>query len=527
MPISFNMFDGEWERKFVSAQNGSIILNNSNSYITTKKIISCNENFEIKLLNNNSLANGDCYIIFYNDKDEFSGYDRCNLYNKKIYTVNIDPSLHKKFYFMVYINVNEPIIGPEIVIHSVSDTLLNYALMASPSKHIISGSLNDYLEIGCYRLSSDHWDDISNTPPGVISKAGTLINLYAAAGVMQLFISVGAEIYTRLMFNGIEYIGWKCNNDNDMLNYYSIKNDRATITNGKLSEYIYNFVYPFFSQSNEIIDLPDELKNTGAGGSLINFKGCGSSGTHILQVLFNVSNTGKVYHRMLLNDGSIYKNWMEINSLTGTQFNSETVYYSFGDSITQGSYSYYDDDNHPHSVVAKGDGYPDLIAKINGYKKYVNLGLAGGGWLKNYAGVQNVGWIDTLNENDLSDATLITIMPYINDLYTSPLGTVDSPDTEQSIAGIFKWGINKILEQAPLATIIIIATPALKNNTSKANLNTLIKNISSQYGFPFIDLQNNNCISNTTYSVGYPDGTHPSLDEFKQIARYLAPLLPK
>ena len=62
---------------------------------------------------------------------------------------------------MVYINVNEPIIGPEIVIHSVSDTLLNYALMASPSKHIISGSLNDYLEIGCYRISRERWDNVS------------------------------------------------------------------------------------------------------------------------------------------------------------------------------------------------------------------------------------------------------------------------------------------------------------------------------------------------------------------------------
>ncbi len=186
-------------------------------------------------------------------------------------------------------------------------------------------------------------------------------------------------------------------------------------------------------------------------------------------------------------------------------------YYSFGDSIT-----YYDKHEYVDTTSVAGSmcqGYQHFIQAVTGFDSY-NHGISGADSSQILTEVQNT---------NVSDATLVTIMTGVNDFARSvPIATFKQNLREM---------IYKIQVQNPRCTLVLLSNTFGhfdQYGYISRDYADAMEEIAIEGGLPFIDNMKNNGINAnnlsqfmadlpaTTYSI------HPNCDGFARIGRQIA-----
>lgn len=233
---------------------------------------------------------------------------------------------------------------------------------------------------------------------------------------------------------------------------------------------------------------------------------------------------------------------------------------AMGDSITQGYYSYYEN-NVPTSASNTLYSYVTHLGEMTGWS-FTNLGVGGRGYLyktgDTYAGT---GAYVALN-TDFSSYDMVTVMYGINDWKgnAAALGDVDSPlgymdngtyVPPTTVAGAVKTVIEGITASNPKCKIVIISplqcagyynsgtgrydyessprmslTYAMSRTGTLLQFHDMIKSICEYYGVTFLDLTLSGPVNFLNVKTMCPDGIHPSQDTHELIAQQLVKMIP-
>ena len=221
---------------------------------------------------------------------------------------------------------------------------------------------------------------------------------------------------------------------------------------------------------------------------------------------------------------------------------------AFGDSITQGWYSY-KDATYPngHGVNNPVKGWVKKMADITG-KTVVNKGIGGTGYVcvgTSETDINARQLIDSLSASDFVGVGLITLAYGINDYKKGniTLGTMsDDVTIGGTVVSNMRYVIEKIQTFAPLAKIIVI-TPfnaqgyygqrlgdettnyaighTVNGKTLQDYYNAFVE-VCQYYGIQYIDGTHTAIVSRKAIPEQLPDGVHPSEDCHTMIAREMS-----
>lgn len=252
---------------------------------------------------------------------------------------------------------------------------------------------------------------------------------------------------------------------------------------------------------------------------------------------------GATYQIITDNNGD---QWFRYNDKPFMKRNSngyeKPVWYALGDSITQGFYSYYDENNEP-KIATTPNCWAKVVSDLNGYTLY-NYAVGGSGYVHN-ATIQ-----DGLNARnhilsedidiDFSNCNLVTLAYGINDWKGNDnFGSFDDNiETGGTVYSNMRYIIEKILTDNPNCKIFII-TPInasrygnYNGNWSLSHNNTynktledmylLQKTVADYYGIEIIDMTHNSVFNRVNIQSLMVDGVHPTLTAHMLMGRELS-----
>lgn len=211
-------------------------------------------------------------------------------------------------------------------------------------------------------------------------------------------------------------------------------------------------------------------------------------------------------------------------------------WYALGDSITQGYRS------SGSAISVTPHSWANITAKITGLNLR-NLGVGGSGYA--IAGTQ----LDQktakahVDDIDFSAADLVTLAYGVNDWkYDATLGSLSSVSGDGTICGNMKYCIEKILDDNPLAKMIIILPLncwgttknygdystnyglgyAFEHSGTLEQVCDAMKQVAAFYGIEVIDLAHTSTVNRVTLPYCLDDGVHPNIAAHEQLGHEIA-----
>ncbi len=276
---------------------------------------------------------------------------------------------------------------------------------------------------------------------------------------------------------------------------------------------------------SNIDDLPDGWSG---GGIVINLSPF--SATQGLQIL--ISTTYSVYMRYYTS--SSWQNWTLVNPEIPDIYYTDTRWAALGDSITQGYYS-----ANGEIAGVTTENWVNQVRDINGYTT-VNYGVGGSGYIHSGTVGDQTNAREKVDMIDFSNYDLVTLAYGVNDWhYNQNIGESTDSTSASTMAGNMKYCIEKIMDDNPLCKIVVL----LPQNCSKyggdfasnwglghslATSGTLQhvidieKEICEYYGIQYVDMASAGIVNRSNINSILPDGIHPSIDCYKQMAKIIA-----
>lgn len=236
---------------------------------------------------------------------------------------------------------------------------------------------------------------------------------------------------------------------------------------------------------------------------------------------------GGYINNAIINDEAIGKDFI-LEYIGGDDF---PTWYALGDSITQGFYSYTEENEDRINVTL--NCWTNLTAFIENYN-LINYGVGGSGYVHSGTVLDKKNAVQHVESIDFANADFVTLAYGVNDWkYNENLAAIKTN---------MKAVIDKIATDNPNCKIIII-TPLNCRNTTKtygtyetnwglgyklSNSGTLqdvydiIVETCEYYGIEYIDLTHKSCINRANLSVMLADGVHPTLESHKTIAHEIS-----
>jgi lysophospholipase L1-like esterase len=213
--------------------------------------------------------------------------------------------------------------------------------------------------------------------------------------------------------------------------------------------------------------------------------------------------------------------------------------YALGDSITQGYYSYFDENGEAKLGLDEDRCWAQIVADRNGWT-LTNLGVGGSGFVHPGTVLDKMDAREHVDTIDFSGADLVTISYGVNDWkYDMPLGSMeDDVATGGTFYSNMRYCIEKISSDEPLAKIVVISPInccrygtyegnwgigyAFENNGTLEDIFAAQKEICDYYGIEFIDMLHASTVNRLNAPELLPDGVHPSLEAHASLAEELA-----
>lgn len=236
---------------------------------------------------------------------------------------------------------------------------------------------------------------------------------------------------------------------------------------------------------------------------------------------------GGYINNAIINDAAIGKNFI----LEYIGCDDFPTWYALGDSITQGFYSYTEENEDRINVTL--NCWTNLTAFIENYN-LINYGVGGSGYVHSGTVLDKKNAVQHVESIDFANADFVTLAYGVNDWkYNENLAAIKTN---------MKAVIDKIATDNPNCKIIII-TPLNCRNTTKmygtyetnwglgyklSNSGTLqdvydiIVETCEYYGIEYIDLTHKSCINRANLPVMLADGIHPTLESHKTIAHEIS-----
>ena len=223
----------------------------------------------------------------------------------------------------------------------------------------------------------------------------------------------------------------------------------------------------------------------------------------------------------------------------------------FGDSITSGYYSYFNEDGTAGShSYGQNIVYPYLVSQMNHWK-YTNKGVGGMGWRVTSTGSTQYLPYNRIKEiTDWSDINLVTFAYGINDykgatasMYGSLTDayTYDESMTPNTVVECMRYCFDYIMSKKPDIKIIVITPFNIRNydygmgtyDTCYARGHSrngytldqfadLMISVCNEYGIEYLDMTRFSCINRSNIIQMLPDGVHPSIECHALLAREMA-----
>lgn len=250
------------------------------------------------------------------------------------------------------------------------------------------------------------------------------------------------------------------------------------------------------------------------------------------------TNPQKFAEATYIAGGTQTENWENDVFWVVTELKNDTLitnWFALGDSITQG---YYSEDG-----VLKGitpNNYPYYVALFNGYN-VTNYGVGGSGYVHNGTVDDKLNAKDKVDTIDFSNCDLATLAWGVNDWhYNCQIGNINtSIKGDNTLVGNMKYVIEKILSDNPKTKIVVILPQNSSSfggdfetnwglGTSLETSGTLQDVIDAEidvceyYGIQYIDQTKNGIVNRYNIQSLLPDGLHPAIDGYLQMAKYLS-----
>lgn len=213
---------------------------------------------------------------------------------------------------------------------------------------------------------------------------------------------------------------------------------------------------------------------------------------------------------------------------------------ALGDSITQGYYSYYDDNGNAAFKLDGSVGWASQVAKMKGYE-LTNKAVGGSGYVCIRTTSNPVmNGKEVADSIDFAEFDLVTLAFGVNDWkYNCVLGNInDDVNSGASMYSNMKYIIEKVLKDNPVCKIIVI-TPincmvggtyntnwglgyAFSNNGTLEDIFSAIVEVCEWYGIEYIDMTHNSVVNRHNISHLLIDKVHPSEDCHKAMALELS-----
>ena len=214
-------------------------------------------------------------------------------------------------------------------------------------------------------------------------------------------------------------------------------------------------------------------------------------------------------------------------------------WYALGDSITQGYYSYFDDEGKSHLRLSEKRCWAQLVADKKGWE-LTNLGMGGASYVHEGTVLQKTNARDYVDTIDFRGADLVTLAYGVNDWkYSMPLGSMeDDIATGGTLYSNMRYCIEKILADEPLAKIVVISPIncsrygteegnwgigySFEENDTLEDICAAEEEICAYYGVEFVDMLHESVVNRKNAPMLLPDGVHPSLETHAQMAAELS-----
>lgn len=218
-----------------------------------------------------------------------------------------------------------------------------------------------------------------------------------------------------------------------------------------------------------------------------------------------------------------------INPVAPFSRNPGPVWRALGDSISYGYCS-----NADSTLFTSPFNYTNLGAELAGVDVIMD-GNPGAGWLVDgTTEISDQTAKEQIDNTDFSGCDLVTLAFGVNDWKGgSALGTVSDATTAQTVCGVMKHCIEKILDDEPLCQVVLISPfnsrgyAASWASMSKANnygigyafsassgtledMYQAYKDIADYYGLKLIDFTHDSVVNRENLESVLPDGVHPS-----------------
>lgn len=240
---------------------------------------------------------------------------------------------------------------------------------------------------------------------------------------------------------------------------------------------------------------------------------------------------------------SVGKVKRQIESLEDTVnklMSSDVSWCALGDSITQGYYSYYDENGEPTYVLNPTIGWVNKVAMTNNWV-VENKAIGGSGYICKRSVEKPV-----LNAKEVADATdfskfnLVTLAYGVNDWkYNCVLGDIgDDVYSAETMCASMRYVIEKILSDNPLCKIVVI-TPincihvgsyesnwglgySYSNNGTLDDIFKVIVEVCEYYGIEYVDMTHKSVVNRLNAEALLIDKVHPSEECHTLMAHELA-----
>lgn len=213
---------------------------------------------------------------------------------------------------------------------------------------------------------------------------------------------------------------------------------------------------------------------------------------------------------------------------------------AMGDSITEGYYSYIDDDGTGKFAMNPNESWAYKVAQINKYD-LTNKGVGGSGFVSIRSEANPVANARMVADaTDFSEFDFVTLAFGVNDWkYNCALGTLeDDVATGGTIYSNMRYVIEKILSDNPMCKIIVI-TPincsyfgtyetnyglgySFPNNGTLEDIYNAQKEVCEYYGIEMIDMTHKSIVNRFNINNVLHDGVHPSTEGLNAMARELS-----